>query len=113
MAVDPEVIQEFLSDQRENAPEELLQTFLNIEDNWERKLWHELTNVLIEYFQNPESGSQKLPLFTRFIVTFSEKINQLKFVSLGLSAATQCSSETCLPPMCSGRSERSKLTYDA
>lgn len=90
MAADPEVIAEFLSEQREAAPEELQQTFLDIEDFWERKLWHQLTDILVIYFGNPQSASQRLPLFRRFILSFAEKINQLKFVSLGLSAASQC-----------------------
>ncbi len=90
MAVDPEVVQNFLVEQREDAPEELQQSFLNIEDYWDRKLWHQLTGVLLEYFNNPASAPQRLPLFGHFILTFAEKINQLKFVSLGLSASGQC-----------------------
>ena len=89
--MDPEGISNFLSEQREAAPEELQQSFLTIEDYWERKLWHQLTDVLLEYFQSPASSSQRLPLFRQFVMTFAEKINQLKFVSLGLLTATQCS----------------------
>lgn len=91
MAVDPEVVSSFLTEQREAAPEDLQQSFLDIEDYWDRKLWHQLTGVLSEYFNNPASASQRLSLFQHFILTFAEKINQLKFVSLGHSAATQCS----------------------
>ncbi|KAL8658945.1 MAG: hypothetical protein Q9226_000683 [Calogaya cf. arnoldii] len=89
--MDPEVVANFLSEQRENAPEDLQQSFLTIEDYWDRKLWHQLTDVLVDYFNAPASASQRLSLFRRFILSFSEKINQLKFVSLGLLAATQCS----------------------
>lgn len=90
MATDPETISNFLSEQRESAPEDLQQSFLTIEDFWDRKLWHQLTGVLVDYFHNPDSASQRLPLFRHFILSFSEKINQLKFVYLGLLAATQC-----------------------
>lgn len=89
MAADPETISNFLSEQRESAPEDLQQVFLTIEDFWERKLWHQLTGVLVDYFHNPDSASQRLPLFRHFILSFSVKINQLKFVYLGLLAATQ------------------------
>ena len=89
--MDPEVISNFLSEQRENAPEELQPNFLTIEDYWDRKLWHQLTDVLVEYFNTPASASQRLALFRQFILSFAEKINQLKFVRLGLLAATQCS----------------------
>ena len=88
--MDPEVVQRFLDEQREAAPEELQQDFLKIEDFWDRKLWHQLTDLLVEYFNNPASSDQRLPLFRQFILGFSEKINQLKFVSLGLLTATQC-----------------------
>jgi len=90
MAMDPEVVSNFLSDQREVAPEDLQASLLQIEDFWDRKLWHQLTDVLVEYFNTPASSSQRLPLFRQFILSFAEKINQLKFVSLGLLAASQC-----------------------
>lgn len=89
--MDPEIISNFLSEQREVAPEDLQAKFLTIEDFWDRKLWHQLTDVLVDYFNDPASAPQRLPLFQRFILSFSEKINQLKFVALGLLAATQCS----------------------
>lgn len=89
--MDLELIESFLSEQREITPEDLYQNFVTIEDFWERKLWHQLTVVLVEYFNTPSSAPQRLPLFRRFILSFAEKINQLKFVSLGLLAATQCS----------------------
>lgn len=88
--MDPEVISNFLSEQREAAPEDLQQSFLTIEDYWDRKLWHQLTDILVEYFNSPASASQRLPLFRKFILSFAEKVNQLKFVSLGLLAASQC-----------------------
>lgn len=88
--MDPEVVTNFLNEEREKAPEELQQDFLTIEDYWDRKLWHQLTDVLVDFFNNPASSSQRLPLFRRFILSFAEKINQLKFVRLGLLAATQC-----------------------
>ncbi len=88
--MDRDVIENFLSEQREVAPEDLQQSFLTFEDFWERKLWHQLTGVLVNFFDNPASASQKLPLFRRFILSFSEKINQLKFVYLGLLASVQC-----------------------
>ncbi|KAL6721135.1 26S proteasome regulatory subunit [Lecanora helva] len=93
MTMDPEIINNFLSEQREAAPEELQANFLQIEDYWDRKLWHQLTDVLVEYFNIPTSSSQRLPLFRQFILGFAEKINQLKFVSLGLLAASQCLDE--------------------
>jgi 26S proteasome regulatory subunit N9 len=88
-ANDPEAISNFLADQRDEAPAELQHIFLTFEDLWERKLWHQLTDTSLEYFQNPESTSQRLPLYNTFIVSFADKINQLKLVKLALGAAAQ------------------------
>jgi len=91
--MDPEVIPNFLADQRDNASADSQHYFITFEDYWERKLWHELTNTLVEFFNQPGSASQRLPIYNTFIKTFAEKINQLKLVELGLRAATQCQSE--------------------
>ncbi|KAL8744347.1 MAG: hypothetical protein Q9190_003402 [Brigantiaea leucoxantha] len=91
--MDPEKVSNFLKEQLETAPEDLQQSLLTIEDYWDRKLWHQLTDILVEYFSTPASADQRLPLFREFILSFSDKINQLKFVSLGLLAATQCSDD--------------------
>ena len=94
--MDPEVVSTFLSEQRDAAPEDLQADFLQIEDYWDRKLWHQLTDILVAYFNSSASSSQRLPLFRHFILSFAEKINQLKFVSLGLLAASQCHGQRTL-----------------
>ena len=86
---DPEAISNFLADQRDEAPTELQHIFLTFEDLWERKLWHQLTDTLLEYFSNPESASQRLPIYNTFIISFADKINQLKLVKLALGASAQ------------------------
>lgn len=96
--MDPEVIPNFLADQRDNASEDLQHYFITFEDYWERKLWHELTNTLVEFFNQQESASQRLSIYNTFIKTFAEKINQLRLVELGLKAATQCSSRLSRSP---------------
>lgn len=93
--MDVDTIPNFIADQRDNAPDELQHYFLSFEDFWERKLWHELTDSLVEFFQQDQSASQRLPLYNTFIKSFAEKINQLKLVTLGLSAATQCKGGSC------------------
>jgi len=89
MAMDIDTIPNLLGDQRDAAPDELQHHFLQFEDYWERKLWHELTDSLVEFYSDPKSASQRLPLFEGFVLTFAEKINQLKLVTLGQSAASQ------------------------
>ncbi|KAI0404066.1 hypothetical protein F4802DRAFT_568792 [Xylaria palmicola] len=94
-----DTIADFLGAQRDEAPEELQGLIVQFEDYWERKLWHQLTDLLIEFFANPKSEPQRLPFFKVFILKFADKINQLKLVDLGLKAATQC------------RNERERLTF--
>ncbi|GAB1216717.1 hypothetical protein ATERTT37_005935 [Aspergillus terreus] len=86
-------ISDFLAEQLQQAPEQCQAFFLSFEDYWERKLWHQLTNALIDFFRLPESAPQRLPIFKTFVLSFAERINQLKFVSLGLMASTQCADD--------------------
>lgn len=85
-----DTIPDFLAEQRDVAPSDLQHLFISFEDLWERKLWHQLTDTLIEFFNNKESAPQRLPVYRTFILTFADKINQLKLVTLALSAASQC-----------------------
>lgn len=86
---DPEAISNFLADQRDEAPTDLQPAFLAFEDLWERKLWHQLTDTLLRYFSLPETAAQRLPIYNTFIISFADKINQLKLVKLALSASAQ------------------------
>ncbi|KAF5676376.1 26S proteasome regulatory subunit N9 [Fusarium circinatum] len=88
-----ETISDFLAEQRDEAPEELQPLILNFENFWERKLWHQLTDALVEFFSHPESAPQRLPFYRVFILKFADKINQLKLVDLALKAATECEDE--------------------
>lgn len=85
-----EAISDFLSDARDNAPDALQHYFLSFEDYWERKLWHELTDLLVEFYQESQSAGQRIQLYENFVKGFADKINQLKLVQIGLSAAGQC-----------------------
>jgi 26S proteasome regulatory subunit N9 len=85
-----DTIPDFLAEQRDVAPADLQHLFISFEDLWERKLWHQLTDTLIEFFNHPESAHQRLSFYRTFILTFADKINQLKLVTLALGAVTQC-----------------------
>lgn len=95
-ATDPEVISNFLADQRDEAPADVQHLYLTFEDLWERKLWHQLTDQLLEFFSTPESKTQRLPLYNTFIISFADKINQLKLVKLALVASEQCQGMCCV-----------------
>ncbi|WPH04281.1 Hypothetical protein R9X50_00717000 [Acrodontium crateriforme] len=87
--MDHEKIPDFLQDQRDSSPDDLQHYFLSFEDYWERKLWHELTDILIAYYAEAQSAAQRIPLFNNFVKSFADKINQLKLVQIGLSTASQ------------------------
>lgn len=97
--MDPEKIADFLGEIRDEAPAEVQHVFLTLEDLWERKLWHQLTETLLEYYATPESESQRLPMYNTFILSFADKINQLKLVRLGLSASQKLQGEDLTPAM--------------
>lgn len=89
-----EEISDFLTEHRDEAPAEDQHLFLTFEDLWDRKLWHQLTDRLLEFFSRPESACQRLAIYNTFIVSFADKINPLKLVKLALSAATQSNGES-------------------
>ena len=91
--LDPEAIPNFLASARDSAPEDSQHVFLTLEDLWERKLWHQLTDALIDFFAQSDSASHRYSIFNNFILTFADKINQLRFVTLGLSASAECNSK--------------------
>jgi 26S proteasome regulatory subunit N9 len=91
--MDPDAIPNFLAEQRDEAPAEVQHVYLTFEDLWERKLWHELTNSLVDFFRSSESAPQRLPIYNTFILSFADKINQLKLVWLGLQASARCNGE--------------------
>ncbi|KYK55860.1 proteasome regulatory particle subunit [Drechmeria coniospora] len=85
-----DAIPDFLAEQRDRTPEELQPLVLDFENFWERKLWHQLTATLVQFFNHPDSAPQRLAFYKVFILKFADKINQLKLVDLALKAATEC-----------------------
>ncbi|CAJ0836793.1 10003_t:CDS:10 [Entrophospora sp. SA101] len=78
-----------LSEIRKVIPIEL-QEYLNIfEDLYDRKLWHQLTLKMEEFFSEQDSGPFQIPLFRYFISDWENKMNKLKLVTLGLSVLKQ------------------------
>ncbi|EHA50076.1 hypothetical protein MCOR27_004026 [Pyricularia oryzae] len=83
-----DTVADFLADQRDDAPEELQPLILKFEDYWERKLWHQLTEASLEFFDHPISRPARLHFYKVFVAKFADKINQLKLVDIALKAAT-------------------------
>ncbi|KAJ3499755.1 hypothetical protein NLG97_g82 [Lecanicillium saksenae] len=85
-----DTIPDFLAEQRDAVPEDLQPLILDFENYWERKLWHQLTDALVQFFSDDGSAPQRLAFYRVFILKFADKINKLKLVDLALKAASQC-----------------------
>ncbi|KAI9498470.1 hypothetical protein BDB00DRAFT_881288 [Zychaea mexicana] len=84
-------VPKFLHDERQKAPAQLQHYYTTFEDLYERKLWHQLTQSILEFFNQPESAPLQIPLFRQFIAEWENKINKLSLVSIALKAANNCS----------------------
>ncbi|KAI9262370.1 hypothetical protein BDA99DRAFT_438760 [Phascolomyces articulosus] len=84
-------VPKFLQEERQKAPTQLQHYFTTFEDLYERKLWHQLTQSILEFFNQPESAPLQIPLFRQFITEWENKINKLSLVSIALKAANNCS----------------------
>ncbi|PRT56891.1 putative 26S proteasome regulatory subunit rpn9 [Wickerhamiella sorbophila] len=69
---------------------ELVEQIYELEDLHERKLWHQLTQKVVELFADERSRLYRHQLFTQFLATVEDKINPLAYVSLGISASELC-----------------------
>ena len=82
----------FLREVRMAAPESLQGSILQMEDLWERRLWHQLTLELERFFNDPHSSGSRMRMYKDFVGTFEKNINQSKLVGLGLLAKEECKS---------------------
>jgi 26S proteasome regulatory subunit N9 len=83
-------IPSFLREARISAPDSLQGSILQMEDLWERRLWHQLTVELEKFFIDPQSAGSRMRMFKDFVGTFEKNINQLKLVGLALLAKEEC-----------------------
>ncbi|CAD1809293.1 PCI domain family protein [Candida parapsilosis] len=77
---------------------ELISLFYQLEDYYERKLWHQLTQQLDEFYytfdQSQISPELKHKIYTQFIQQFAMKLNIIKVVDFLI--ASQFNNETAL-----------------
>jgi 26S proteasome regulatory subunit N9 len=86
------VVPDFLREARMSAPESLQGSILQMEDLWERRLWHQLTLELEKYFNDQQSMGSRMRMFKDFVGTFEKNINQLKLVGLALLTVQEITS---------------------
>ncbi|KAI8329850.1 hypothetical protein BC941DRAFT_442059 [Chlamydoabsidia padenii] len=82
-------VPKYLSDERQKAPSHLQHYFTTFEDLYERKLWHQLTQKVLEFFKQAESGPFQVSIYQQFVAEWENKINRLSLVTIALQAASQ------------------------
>ncbi|KAL5478831.1 RPN9 [Sanghuangporus weigelae] len=87
MAVDkPDKINvdEYLTTVLSTAPQELHPLFESLQTLYHRKLWHQLTLKLFEFFRHELSRPYRVDVFEKFVRDFEERLNQLRLVEMGV-----------------------------
>lgn len=77
---------------REGVDEDLGTQFYLMESLWERKLWHQLTETLLEVYRDPRTAALRIPLFEEIVTRLHPHISVLAFVTCAIAASEQCDS---------------------
>ncbi|KAL9710712.1 26S proteasome regulatory subunit [Leucoagaricus gongylophorus] len=77
------VLDEFIALALSNTPPELHLYFESFRTLYTKKLWHQLTKKLSEFFEHPLARPYRVDTFERFVRDFEGKINQLRLVEMG------------------------------
>ncbi|KAF5326343.1 hypothetical protein D9611_000611 [Ephemerocybe angulata] len=81
------VLDEFIGTALSATPAELHPYFNDFRTLYTRKLWHQLTNKLFEFFDLPAARPYRVDVFEQFVRDFESKINQLKLVEMGVKVS--------------------------
>lgn len=74
---------------REGVDEDLVPQFFLLESQWERKLWHQLTETLLELYRDPRTAAIRIRLFEDVVTRVHPHISVLAFVTFAISASEQ------------------------
>ncbi|EDR03186.1 uncharacterized protein LACBIDRAFT_123195 [Laccaria bicolor S238N-H82] len=81
------IIDEFIGTALSATPAELHPFFESFRNLYTRKLWHQLTQKLFQFFDHPLARPYRVDVFERFVRDFEGKINQLKLVEMGVKVS--------------------------
>ncbi|GAV54043.1 hypothetical protein ZYGR_0AK05450 [Zygosaccharomyces rouxii] len=71
---------------REEANPDLAPLFYDFESLYQQKLWHQLTERLKVFFEDPRSAELRLNTYLKFVTIFYDRINQLNVVEFLLQS---------------------------
>ncbi|KAF5343935.1 hypothetical protein D9758_012143 [Tetrapyrgos nigripes] len=83
------VLDEFITEAVSGTPSELHPFFEAFKTMHTRKLWHQLTLKLHEFFDHPLSKPYRVEVFERFVSDFESKLNQLRVVEMGVKVSRE------------------------
>ncbi|CAL1697609.1 unnamed protein product [Somion occarium] len=82
-------VETYLTTALSATPAELHPFFEAFQDLYKRKLWHQLTLKLFEFFDHPLSKPYRVDVYTQFVRDFETKLNQLRLVEMGVKVAKE------------------------
>ncbi|KJA26588.1 hypothetical protein HYPSUDRAFT_132678 [Hypholoma sublateritium FD-334 SS-4] len=81
------VLDNFISTALAATPAVLHPFFESFKSLYTRKLWHQLTKKLFEFYDHPQALPFRVDVFERFVRDFETKLNQLRLAELGVKVA--------------------------
>ncbi|EIW56758.1 proteasome regulatory particle lid subunit RPN9 [Trametes versicolor FP-101664 SS1] len=82
-------VDEFLTLAISETPQELHAFFESFRSLHSRKLWHQLTNKLFEFFDHSLSKPYCVDVFNKFVRDFESRLNQLRLVEMGVKVSKE------------------------
>ncbi|KAI0246668.1 hypothetical protein BJV78DRAFT_1252599 [Lactifluus subvellereus] len=77
-------VEEYLTTAISATPSDLHPFFESFQNLYSRKLWHQLTQKVDEFFDYPLAKPYRVDVFTRFVRDFEERLNPLRLAEMGI-----------------------------
>ncbi|KAI9509911.1 hypothetical protein F5148DRAFT_977570 [Russula earlei] len=77
-------VEEYLITAISATPSELHPFFESFQNLYSRKLWHQLTQRVDEFFDHPLANPYRVDVYTRFVRDFEERLNPLRLAEMGI-----------------------------
>ncbi|XP_044738552.1 26S proteasome non-ATPase regulatory subunit 13 [Chrysoperla carnea] len=77
-------VNEYLTAKQNSSNKELAAEWAQLEDFYNKRLWHQITLKLLNFVKSPElqQGEELINLYNQFISTFENKVNPLSLVEI-------------------------------
>ena len=85
-----DTVSQFLLTLKSQTPDELKPTISQFEDFYDKKLWHQLTGILISFANQKSAAPLLLLVYSGFVKHWQSSMNKLSLVQFAAIAAVQC-----------------------